>query len=75
MKLKEKRLSQKLTQDDVAEAIGVQRSTVAMWESGKSVPRTELLPKIAKLYSCTVDELFDGNDEGKRSSLNVATAC
>ena len=29
-----------------------------MWESGKSFPRAELLPRLAKLLECTVDELF-----------------
>lgn len=58
MKIKELRMSANLTQDEVSEALGVQRSTVAMWETGKSVPRTELLPKLARLFGCTVDNLF-----------------
>lgn len=47
-----------LTQDDVAKKIGVDRSTVAKWETGQSFPRAELLPKLASILNCTIDELF-----------------
>ena len=36
-----------MSQQAVALEIGVERSTVAKWESGKSRPRAELLPKLA----------------------------
>lgn len=39
-----------MSQQAVALEIGVERSTVAKWESGKSRPRAELLPKLAKLF-------------------------
>ena len=52
------RFSANMTQEEVADALGVQRTTVTMWETGKSVPRTELLPRLAELFGCTVDELF-----------------
>ncbi|MFR5180356.1 MAG: helix-turn-helix transcriptional regulator [Ruthenibacterium lactatiformans] len=41
----------------VALEIGVERS-VAKWESGKSRPRAELLPKLAKLFGCSIEELL-----------------
>ena len=65
MNVKIFRMSSNLTQEEVAKELGIQRSTVAMWETGKSVPRTELLPKLAELFGCTVDELlrnYKGND-------------
>lgn len=48
MNFKQHRVSNNLTQEQVAQDVGVQRTTVAMWESGKSRPRAELLPKLAK---------------------------
>lgn len=48
-----------LTQADVAEALKVDRSTVAYWENGVAMPRAELLPRIAALLSCTIDQLFE----------------
>jgi transcriptional regulator with XRE-family HTH domain len=37
---------------------GLERSTVAKWETDASKPRADLLPKIADLYNCTIDELL-----------------
>lgn len=55
-----------ITQDQLAEKLGVDRSTVAKWELGKSYPRTSLLPKISEILGCTVDELFkSGRGEEK----------
>lgn len=47
-----------LTQQDVATAMGLDQSTVSLWESGKTQPRAKLLPKLASLLNCTVDELL-----------------
>jgi len=58
MNLKERRASVGLTQDAVADALNIQRTTVSMWESGKSNPTADRLPALAKLYNCTIDDLF-----------------
>lgn len=58
MSLKTVRESVGLTQEALGSMLGVVRSTVAMWETGESFPRAELLPKIAKILNCTVDELL-----------------
>lgn len=58
------RMSANLTQSDVATRLNVSRTTVAMWETGKSMPRAELLPKIADILGCTVDELLREEAEG-----------
>ena len=47
-----------MTQEDVAKQLNVDRSTVAKWEAGESMPRAQLLPRLAQLFSCTVDELL-----------------
>lgn len=58
MNFKQHRVSNNLTQEQVAQDVGVQRTTVAMWESGKSRPRAELLPKLAKLFGCHIFEHY-----------------
>lgn len=58
MKLKKLRASKNITQDEIAYQLGICRSTVAMWETGKSTPRTEMLPKLAECLGCTVDDLL-----------------
>jgi transcriptional regulator with XRE-family HTH domain len=58
MKFKELRLQANLLQQDVANKLGVDRSTVAKWETGGAMPRVDKLKDIAKLYGCTIDELL-----------------
>ena len=57
-KLKEMRKKALLTQKEAGERLGVGQSTIAMWETGGCVPRTELVPKIADVYGCKIEELF-----------------
>lgn len=47
-----------MTQQQAADILKVQRTTVAMWETEKSLPRAELLPTIAKTYGCEIVDLF-----------------
>lgn len=58
MEIKRLRVQANLTQMQVAEAVHVDRSTVAYWESGTAMPRSELLPRLADLFGCTIDALF-----------------
>lgn len=52
-----------ITQKEAAAALGVHPSAVAQWEIGKTSPRAALLPKIAELYGCTVDELLKPDEK------------
>lgn len=52
------RMRKNLTQQAVADVLGVKRSTVAMWELGKSLPRADKLRALAILYETTTDELL-----------------
>lgn len=58
MSLKTLRTSKCMTQEEVAEKLGLSRSTVAMWENGESQPRAETLLKLAELFNCTIEELL-----------------
>ena len=53
-----------LTQTEVAKKLNVTQSAVAMWENGRTYPRTLILKKLAELYKCTVDELLK-EDQGE----------
>lgn len=55
--IKAKRKSKNMTQEDLASLLHVSRTTVTMWETGQSFPRAELLPRLAEILGCTVDEL------------------
>lgn len=58
-KLKELRVSHCMTQETVAEYLGVSSQTVSKWERGLLSPDIALLPKIALLFKCSIDSLFD----------------
>lgn len=58
MTIKEYRESARLTQSALAGKLGVTRTAVAMWETGESLPRASLLPQIADLLNCSIDDLF-----------------
>lgn len=76
-----------LSQEQVAEKLGVSRQTVSKWETDESVPDIYQSKKLAKIYSLTLDELieFDLNqkdieevikntDEKKESKINWTKA-
>ena len=63
-KLKVYRAMHKLTQEDLAKAIGVTRQTVIAMEKGKYNPSLELAFKIARYFKVTIENIFiyDQND-------------
>ena len=56
--LKQHREECKMTQEFVAEAIGVSRQAVSKWENGTSDPSTSNLIALAKLFELSADELL-----------------
>lgn len=54
------RIEAKISQEEAATSLNVDRSTVAKWETDVAKPRAERLPAIAKLYNCTVETLLSG---------------
>lgn len=53
----------KFSQTEIANELNVDRSTVAKWETGKALPRAEMLIKLANVLECTVDELLTGENK------------
>ena len=47
-----------LTQEGLAQKLGVTNQAVSKWESGQSCPDIALLPQLADLFGITIDELF-----------------
>lgn len=56
--LKRFRLAKNLTQEQVAQALGVSAQSVSRWECNTTLPDVTMLPKIAGLYCVTIDALF-----------------
>lgn len=57
MAIKKYREAAEMSQQELADILGVGRSAVAMWETGQALPRVESLAKMAQLFGCTMDEL------------------
>jgi putative transcriptional regulator len=58
-KLKSFRENKVLSQEKLAALAGVTRQTVISIETGKYVPSLELALRLARIFKCRVDELFD----------------
>ena len=56
--LKRRRTECRMTQEFVAEALGVSRQAVSKWESGQSDPSTTNLLALAKLFGVRPEELL-----------------
>lgn len=47
-----------MTQAEVANALGYTSSAVTMWETGDRKPPSDLIPKIAEVLHCTINDLY-----------------
>lgn len=63
MKIKEMRKRSGMTQEEVAQQIGVTQGAVWQWESGMVMPTAVNLQKLAATLNCTVDELLQKGGE------------
>lgn len=71
-KIKSYRESKNMTQNEIADILGVKSATVSKYESGTLEPNIESLKKLAEMFEVSVDELL--NDEQDRfdiSKINV----
>lgn len=58
-KIPQLRKAQKLSQQELAEAVGVTRQTITSIEVGKYTASLELAWKIAHYFGLTIEEVFD----------------
>ncbi len=64
-----------LTQEDVAEKVGVSRQAVAKWEKGETLPDIESCIKLADLFEVPVDMLVRGLKEEKAAEKKQLFGC
>lgn len=58
-----RRLHGNMTQEKLAERMGVSRQTVSKWETGEAFPELDKLVELSRMYSCTIDSLLKENME------------
>lgn len=64
--LKNHRVLQQMSQEEVATKILVTRTSISNWETGKTVPDSLNLLKLSTLYGCSVDELLKGASRNEK---------
>lgn len=70
--IREYRRKNDMTQEDFAARLGVSYQSVSRWENGTTYPDIELLPAIAELLSCSVDDLMGiPNAEKEKQAVKI----
>ena len=70
--LKQLRLAKGLTQEELADGLGVSPQSVSRWEGGASYPDVELLPEIAGFFDVSVDALIGADEARQEARLREA---
>ena len=60
------RLQRNITQIKLAETLGVTQGVISSWETGRNKPALGTARKLAKALGCTIEELFEREDEAAR---------
>ena len=74
-RLKELRTAQKLTQQQMADYLGVDRTTYVKYETDKSEPTFDTLQKLADYFGVTVDFLMGRDRSAAASSWTISSRC
>lgn len=63
MAIKRKREAVEMTQQLLAERMGVAQTTISQWETEVALPRARQLPQLAEVLGCSISELFEDPGE------------
>ena len=61
-----------MTQEEVAEVIGISRQSYAKWEQGETIPDIEKCDRLAKFYGVAIDALVHQDEEIGRTRVAPA---
>ena len=56
--LRRLRTAKHMTQEQTAQALDISPQTVSRWECGTTAPDISMLPRLARLYGVTIDDLY-----------------
>lgn len=65
--ISQKRKEKNLTQEQLAEKLGVSNKTISKWETGKCMPDYSVIKNLCKELEITVAELMDGESSEEKS--------
>ena len=65
----ERRKALGLTQQNIADKLGITNKAVSKWEAGETFPETAQLIPLSEILGCTVDEMLKGMEQPKPSGV------
>ena len=68
-RIKSLRLSRSMTQEQLAQKLGVSAQAVSKWESGTNMPDILILPTLSVIFGVTIDDLFAMTDEHRMERI------
>ena len=68
-----RKLHGNITQEKLAERMGVSRQTVSKWETGEAYPELDKLMELSKMFSCTIDALLKEEMEPNDACFSEVT--
>ncbi len=68
-RIKSLRLSHSMTQEQLAQKLGVSAQAVSKWESGTNMPDILMLPDLSVIFGVTIDDLFAMTDEDRMKRI------
>lgn len=71
--LRKIRKAHKLTQQDIANVLGVDRTTYTLYETGSTNPPLETLAKLSKMYNATIGYILGTEENNHSERLNKAS--
>lgn len=70
-RIKELRISKKLTQAELAQVLNIKRETVARWENGTRDLKTDVIISLAKYFNVSADYLLGISEYKTSETANV----
>lgn len=68
-KIKQLRLSRSMTQEQLAQRLGLTAQAISKWESGTNMPDIQMLPDLSVIFGVSIDELFAMTDESRMERI------
>ena len=71
--IKELRIENNLSQNQLSEIIHVTRQAISNWENGKAIPDSNILITLSSLFNVSINEILSGQRQASETSLEEIT--
>jgi DNA-binding transcriptional regulator YiaG len=60
------RKSANVSQQQLANALGIKQAAVSLWEHGRTTPRSNMIPALLEILNISIEDLYGGDDTAPR---------